>query len=297
MKNKRVQAEMYIKFCIFYRVPYLQPSILQVAMYAKFLGNSFASPASVKNYLSGAKSWVTHHCGNPSAFLAQEAVDVVKYVSSSSNHVTAPAYPLSANDLLIICEFLDVRPHVPTAIKACILIGFASFLRASNITSPTLQTWGGPHTLRVCDILDSSLGLNLVVYSTKSFHASKPTIIKVLPVKDSPLCPVQAWKKYKDSVRPLALGPAFMLNLQTPLTTRPVVDLMLLALATAGHPFYHLVSMHSLRRGGVQLASHAGADEDALMIHGTWKSKSGIKPYLSQDQSMIPQIIAESLAK
>lgn len=182
-------------------------------------------------------------------------------------------------------------------VKACILIGFSSFLRASNITSPTLQTWGGSHTLRACDVLDTGQGLDLMVYSTKTFNYSKPIVLKIFPVHNSTLCPVKAWRDYKDSVNPWPLGPAFMLNPSTPLTTRPVVDLMRLALASSGHPSYHLVSMHSLRRGGAQLASNAGANQDALMIHGAWKTKSGLKPYITQDQSIIPQIIAESLAK
>lgn len=266
-------------------------------MYARFLGNSFVSPASVKNYLSGAKSWVTHHCGDPSAFISQEAIEVVKYIGSSSNHIPAPAYPLSIPDLLTICEFLDGRPSVPLAIKACILLGFSSFLRASNITSPTFHTWGGPHTLRVCDVIDSGHSIDLVVYSTKTLNSLKPIIIQVLPAKGSTLCPVQAWRKYKLSVNPWPLGPAFMLNPTTPLTPRPVVDLMRLALASAGHQCYHLVSMHSLRRGGAQLASNAGANTEALMAHGTWKTKTGLKPYITQDPSMIPQIIAKSLAK
>lgn len=266
-------------------------------MYAKFLGNSFASPASVKNYLSGAKSWVTHHCGNPSAFLSQEAAEVVKYIASNSKHIPMPAYPLTTGDLKTICEFLDTRPCVPPAIKACILVGFSSFLRASNITSPTLQTWGGVHTLRVCDIIDNNAGLDLVVHSTKTFTCNKPIILRVLPVDNPTLCPVNSWRRYKDSVKPWELGPAFMLNAAVPLTTRPVVEIMRLALASAGHPSYHLVSMHSLRRGGAQLAANAGANDDALMMHGTWKTKSGLKPYINQHQSIVPQIIAESLAK
>lgn len=266
-------------------------------MYARFLGNSFASVASVKNYLSGAKSWVSHHQGDPSAFASQEPADVVKYIGSSSNHMPMPAYPISTSDLGIICQFLDSRPHIPLAFKACILIGFASFLRASNITSPTLEAWGGAHTLRVCDISDTVDGLTLFIHSTKTTKNKLPLQLRILPAQSSTLCPVQAWRNYKDSVNPWPFGPAFMINASTPVTPRPTVNFMRLALASAGHSCYHLVSMHSLRRGGAQLAYSAGADSEALMRHGTWKTKSGLDHYLPKDQSIIPQIIAASLAQ
>lgn len=297
VKNRLVQAQLYIKFCLSYDVPYLRPSVLAVAMYTRFLGNSFSSPATIKNYLSGAKSWVAHHLGNSTAFTAPEPGDVLKRVSTSLNHTVCRAYPLSPQDLLVICSFMDSSPSIPPSVKACILLAYASFLRSSNLTSPTLSVWGGPHTLRACDIIEVEEGLAISIRSTKTLSGATPTILHILPASSAALCPVIAWKRYKTVTKPWPFGPAFLHNDSLPLTPRPIVALMRLALRSAGHPYAHLVTMHSLRRGGVQCAANKGATQQQLMTHGTWTSKSGLKPYLTEDQRIIPQLIAESLAK
>lgn len=296
IKNRRNQAEMYIKFCLAYKFDYLNPTVLAVAMYARFLGNSFSAPATIKNYLSGAKTWIDHHLGDSSSFGAQEPSDVLKRVSSSMNHATSRAYPLTPQDVATICTFLDARQNVPPAVKPCILLAYASFLRASNLTSPSMSVWGGPHTLRAADILDAPDGLVLVISSTKTLAHSKPTYLQIFQAQSQELCPVRAWQHYKTLVRPCPFGPAFLYRDSLPLTPRVVIALMRLALGSVGHPCAHLVTMHSLRRGGVQCAASNGATQEQLMSHGTWRSVSGLRPYITDDQRIVPRIIAKSLA-
>lgn len=221
---------------------------------------------------------------------------MVKTVTTSLNHVTSRAYPLTPHDINTICSFLDATVGVPPAVKPRILLAYASFLRASNLTSPSMSVWGGPHTLRAADILDSSQGLILVIRSTKTVMDNNPIFLQVFPAQAQALCPVKAWREYKALVRPWPFGPAFVYKDSLPLTPRPVIAFMRLVLGSVGHPYAHLVTMHSLRRGGVQCAASKGATRDQLMKHGTWKSSSGLKPYLSEDQRIIPQLIAESLA-
>lgn len=73
------------------------------------------------------------------------------------------------------------------------------------------------------------------------------------------------------------MGPAFMINDSTPLTSSPVVAVMRKALANAGRVLPAKVSFHSLRRGGAQLAARNGASQEEIMSHGTWASKGGVK--------------------
>lgn len=266
-------------------------------MYTRFLGNSFSSAATIKNYLSGARTWVDHHVGDSRAFAAHEPGDVLKRVSSTLQHVTTRAYALTPQDLQAICSFLDGTPSVPLSVKPCILLAYSSFLRASNLTSPLMSVWGGPHTLKACDIVDSGENLYIIVRSTKTLSGASPTYLLIQPSEAPHLCPVRAWREYKQRIKPWPFGPAFLQKDSVPLTPRPVVALMRLALAAITHPHAQQVTMHSLRRGGVQCAAANGAAQEQLMKHGTWKSTSGLKPYLTEDQRIIPRIIAESLAK
>lgn len=86
-----------------------------------------------------------------------------------------------------------------------------------------------------------------------------------------------------------------MVNDKVPLTSKPIVTVLN---AVLGPKLQHgqSVSMHSLRRGGTQTAARAGASEQHLMTHGTWRSKSGLKYYLPKPTSKVPMIIAKSLA-
>lgn len=298
-KNKRLQASQFIRFMLVYQFDYLNPSVAEISMYTQFLANSFSSTATVRNYLSGAKTWVQHHMGNTQAFQSYEASNMFKSISTASNHVPSQSAPLSPTEVKIICSFLDSNLYFPRAVKPCILIAFSSFLRASNLVSPSLTSWGGPHTVQVSDISCVQGQLIIRVKSTKTLKGSKPSFVQVFPSPSSPCCPVQAWLHYVRLINPCPLGPAFVSDTGLPLTTGPVVVAMRMALHNAGHPDPASVSFHSLRRGGAQTAAAQGAPSEDLMSHGLWKSRSGLSSYvpnLPLSQCTVPRCISRSLA-
>lgn len=150
--NRLRQAKSYLTFCVMYGVNYLNPTRLHVAMYVKFLANTHKAPNTVKNYLSGARHWVNFHKGSDFSFSTPEARAVLKSVIDSSKHVPLQAYPLSPADIRVICNYIDSHPEVAMAMKPALLIGYICFFRSSNILSPSLSSWGGPHTLHVSNV-------------------------------------------------------------------------------------------------------------------------------------------------
>lgn len=216
--NRQRQSEVYIRFAVAYQFNFLRPLVVHAVMYVKFLGNSFTSPASIKNYIAGAKGWIAHHLGDNSAFMSPEVIGVFKTVSKDLNHSPSPAPPLLPVHVKTVCEFIDLNPAVPLCIKLALLLGYTCFLRSSNILSPNLSTWGGAHTLRVSDICKSQTGLYIIIRSSKTINSGRPTVLEVLPVPGSSLCPVQSWLMYKAQVRPPYTGPAFILGNGAPLT-------------------------------------------------------------------------------
>lgn len=249
-------------------------------MYVQFLANTYAAPNTVKNYISGARHWINFHCGNDSAFASLEAQAVLKYNISKSTHVPSQALPLQPIDIVNICAFIDANPAVPLACKPAILIGYFCFLRASNLLSVSLTQWGGPHTLSVSDIISTHSGLLVCIRSTKTLKNQKPVMLTVYPVPHNSCCPVRAWHQYLTRVNPSLHSPAFMIDSVTPLTPRPLVDIMRLALKTAGHKNSDRISMHSLRRGAAQAAKRGGASHAALKAHGTWATDAALNTYL-----------------
>lgn len=289
-RNRRRQAELYIKYMLSYNLDYLQPSVADLAMYLQFLANSYPTPATVRNSFSGAKSWV-------SSFLSPELATLAKTITEKSSHCPSQAWPITPDDIHVICSYLDVNNcYYPVAFKPCILLAFTSFLRASNVLSPSFKEWGGPHTLKVRDIVELPDRLLLIIRSTKTFRGRKPITLTIMPSRHSTICPVASWKAYRQLVNPCPLGPAFITRQGLPITPGPVVDAMRKALAAANHPNPSAITFHSLRRGGAQAAAALGASKEQIMIHGTWKSQSGLAAYVKPSPHIVPSLMALTLA-
>lgn len=291
-RNKRAQGYLYVKFMLIYQLNYLAPTVADVSMYAQSLANSYPSTATIKNYLSGAKTWTQHHRGDISSFESPELTTLVKSFVSKSSHIPAQASPLSPVDIKNICAYIDLYPRIPKVIKAAILIAYAAFLRVSNVLSPSLTSWGGPHTLRMSDIVCDQNTMFLLIRSTKTLRGPRPARIEILPTDNPSTCPLQAWFDYIKWGNPCPLGPAFVLPSGVPLTPPPVVATIQAALKHSGHPDPLSVSFHSLRRGAARAAAAAGVDHTHIMSHRLWASKSGLAAYLPNSPRVVPSIIA-----
>lgn len=168
LRNRDGQAALYVKFMITYGFDYLSPEITDLAMYCQFLANTYRSPATVKNHVSGAKMWVELHQGNITHFGAQEMSSMSKSILEGSTHIPSPAAPIGPQEIKDICAYIDATPNAHPAFKAAILIAFATFLRVSNVLSPSASSWGGAHTLLANDIKLVAEGLVITIRSTKT---------------------------------------------------------------------------------------------------------------------------------
>lgn len=296
LSNRRRQAKTYVTFALFYNVNLLFPSVLHAAMFVKYLANSYKAPTTVKNYVSGTRLWLKHHRGSDLSFSTPEVAAVLTSSLNSSTYVPNQAPSLTPNHVSIICNFLDSLSSPLPAVKAALLIGYTCFLRSSNLLSPTVTQWGGPHTLRVADVFNSPPGLTIRLSSSKTIKNSPPVFLAVAPVQNPSTCPVQAWNAYVAFVKPSLYGPAFMLDSVTPLTPKPFVNIIRLALSHASVPNSSSFSIHSLRRGAAQAADAAGASKDELKVHGTWSTDSGLRSYVPASSSKVATYLASSLA-
>lgn len=209
-----------------YQFNYLAPSIAHLAMYTRFLGNSYASPATIKNYLSGTKAWVYSHGGLVDAFISHEVALLSKTITTEKANIVSQARPISTDDIVVICKFIDADSNVPPAVKPAILFGFAGFFRVSNVLSPTALQWGGPHTLKFSDVSLVNCKLLVQIWSTKTKRSGPPHVIEILPSGVLSICPVRAWINYVNRMQPYPNGPAFLLSPDKPLTPAPVMGVM-----------------------------------------------------------------------
>lgn len=158
-------------------------------MYVQFLKNSFASQVSVKNYVSGARTWILLHQGCVASFDSIEVKQMFAAIDATSLHVPTPAYPLTADVIKLICDYIDSNSQIPMCIKPCILIGYTCFLRSCYLLSPSTIKWMGPHTMLASDIIVSGPGLLILLRSSKSFNARNPKVMSVQKVINPKYCP------------------------------------------------------------------------------------------------------------
>lgn len=172
----------------------------------------------------GQKTGFSNIKGQLLALLLMKFSQMVKSVTKHSNHIVRQAAPLFDSHLHIIVSFCDFNLQVPLAVKPCILLGHTLFLRASNLVSPTMDVWGGPHTLRVNDVTYSQNKLMVRIHST--ITQVKPVVITVLPNPSKAICPVRAWYNYISVISPNTCGPAFLISPARSLTAKMVVTCM-----------------------------------------------------------------------
>lgn len=278
--NRLTQAKSYVAFAVAYQFQPLRPSSTDLCMYTQYLINSGYVPTTVKNYLSGAKTWLSEHGGEIFPFTSFEYLQMYNGISKRSTHIPMRAAPLTWAHIRLIVDFLDLYPHTPRAAKPCILIGFFTFLRSSNLLSPTMSAWGGPHTILAQDIMVAEEGLHISVRTTKTKAGGLPVTTTIPWQDDHHYCPASAWMEYAARTQPWILGPAFLTDQHLPLTARHLVGLMRLALKNCDDLDPARVSLHSLRRGATQCAVSAGLSMDQIKEKGMWRSDSGISPYL-----------------
>lgn len=277
--NRQKQAKSYVTFCVCYNVPCLQPSVTAVCMYSQYLANAFQAVSSVKNYLSGARSWICEHGGDPTSFSSIQLDHMIKSFTKHTTHIVKRAFPLLPVHISAICQYLNVSPRTPRCIKACILIGYSCYLRSSNLMLPSFDLLTGAHTLYARDVLVVPQGLKIIINSTKS--RSTPYTITVTYNAVAQICPVNAWICYASSRRCNPNRPAFMINDSTPLSPNVVVKIMRDSLQSFNDIDLTSITMHSLRRGAAQAAESNGAPLPDIMKRGGWKTAAGVKPYLT----------------
>lgn len=279
--NRRKQAEEYVRFAVMYNFAPLAPSITNACMFAQHLALKHAAPGSLKNSISGARLWIQEHNGYLEAFNSIQLSRLVKSFVKKSTHVPRRAARLLPHHIKRLCSIADSSSSFPLAFKPAILIGYTCLLRGSNLLSPSTQEWAGPHTLLAKDITRSSEGLLVLIRSTKTRCDPRGQTFTIPLAQDPSFCPVLAWDHYKAFVNPAASGPAFIQLDRRPLTPTIMVKIMRAALMCEQDIIPTDISMHSLRRGATAAAVNQGLTLAEIKLRGTWKSDSGIRPYLA----------------
>ena len=242
-------------------------------LYVQCLVNSFKNITSIKNYLSGAKTFLSMAGGDPTPLSSAIIGTVLRGAARLSTHIPAPAPPLPRYVLTRLCQALRSLGGDGKVAMAAVLFGVTTFLRQSNFL-PSSIGQVSPHLVRRQDVHHRNGSLWVVIRSTKTRLASKgPLTLLIAPAPGSPLCPVAACLAAWKAVPAPVTAPLFLLpSTGRPLTPPGLVALLRATLQAMGEPLGRDLTVHSLRRTGALLAAGQGVPDADVMQHGTWTS-------------------------
>ena len=253
------------------------PTLSPILHYTQFLANSFTSVASIKNYLSGAKTFVTNAGGDYSPFTSRIIPDILRGITRLSTHVPTPAASLDPITVKRMCDVMWALGPDARIARAAVLFAFATFLRQSNFL---YTSTGATHMLTRGDITPAPYGLAVHVASTKTILRTHPVIIPVHRIPDCKYCPVDAYLAAKASTPAPLSAPLFLIGSGRPLTPTGLAGLMRTALNVVGRrPGGGKVTVHSLRRSGARAAATGDCGRSDVMLHGTWRG-AGVDAYV-----------------
>ena len=296
LSNHRRQFKCYLKFMSLYKFNYLIPTVNSILMFTQYLANSHHHVTTVKNYLSGAKTFVRNLGGDLTAFESFHVSNLLKGVARLSSHVPSSPPSLTVTEVRRCADALAALGPLGIVARGAFLFGVATFLRQSNYVSGAVTT--RLHLLRRRDLDFAPPGMLVTVASSKTIRDPRDAV--VIPVAAAPgsrYCPVAACKAALAVVTAPASSPVFLCPPNgAPLSASLLLRLVRAALRAHACASWASVSLHSLRHTGARLAAGAGAPLPEIMDHGTWRSRA-VRTYVPKvAQSSVPSRLTALLA-
>ena len=290
-QNHLRQTQTYLRFMLKHNFPHLNPSIIHLLLYTQFLANSFKAVATVKNYISGSKSFLTQQGASTDILSSPLLTNLFKGLYRLSDHIPDQAPPLLTSDVKCVCDLLAALDDHARIARVAILIGFATFLRQSNLLPSAVL--GGDHCIRREDMVATPTELWITINSSRTISDVRNRVCIPVYAASSRYCPVLAWHQYVQRLPLPPHFPAFMLSPAIPLTSVKLTSYLRGALASMRHPLAGTATVHSLRRSGARAAAAGGAPEPEVMTHGTWTS-SAVHAYVPKKLfTKVPHVIAQ----
>jgi len=252
-------------------------------MYACFLSRTFRSTQSIRNYISGIKTWHKLLNFDTSSFQDIELKLTLQGLDKTMAHLPHPGLPILPHHLSAIKHRLDLSSPFDATIWASIIVSFFAFLRKSNLVPPSISSFNPREQLCRSDFRFVQQGLLIQIQWSKSRqHHDHMHVIPVSALPQSELCPLWAYCHMLALQPASASSPAFSVIRSghlVPLTQHVLRQHFRRLVSDIGlNPVDY--SFHSLRRGGATVAAMAGIPDSLIRTQGDWRSMV-YKDYIS----------------
>ncbi|XP_063430649.1 uncharacterized protein LOC134712741 isoform X1 [Mytilus trossulus] len=275
-KNLRTQLNTYLLFCEKFCRSAFPVDQETLCGYVCFLSDNFKNSGSVRNYLSGVKTWAillnfdTEEFNSPSLRLTLSGIDKL---NTNIPNIKLPFEPYHLNRMFEVLDMTSVQDAVMWAV---IMISFYAMLRKSQFANNSRTTFNPKEQLTRGDIQITEEGLIIDIQWSKTSQKHKN--IHQIPLKrveDCTLCPVLAYSRMVTMLPALPGEPAFGLSDSKGKIcafSKSDIDKILHKLLVRCGIDTSQYSFHSLRRGGATCASAAGCSDSEICTIGNWTS-------------------------
>jgi len=278
LRNLRSQWASFRTFCEHYGVRNRFPASIQLLVaYMAWLCRTIRSQDTVRNYVHGLKVLHSLQGMDVSNFTNLTVTLALRGVDRRLRYTPRRAQPITPGMLTRMMERLDPESPTDATFRALFLLSFYLFLRKSSTVSNSVKGFDASKQLVRGDC-KRKRGI-LFVYSkwSKTNQFGKRSHgVPLLPLANSPLCPVAAYDNMCRLVPAADTDPAFCTvvdGVRKPITYA-VFQKKLKASTKAIGLDPKLFSTHSFRRGGATLAFRAGIAGDTIKILGDWQSEA-----------------------
>ena len=274
-KNLRVQWLTFIIFCMHYNLQIVPAEVETLSLFAQFLSRSFATVASIYNYLSGVRILHLYLGVSPPDLTDFSLKLVLTGLKRVKGHMVKQAAPITPELLVDIYPLIMLDSNGPV-IWALFLTAFFLFLRKSNLVPLTPNSFDSSRQLTRGDFMFGKSSVLVTIKWSKTIQfGDRCLALPLLPIPGSVLCPVSALKHMMDKFPTFSpLDPAFHIVVNgrvTPLTYLRFQGYIKKYVSLKGlDPA--LYSSHSFRRGGATYAHSCGVPDNLIQLQGDWRS-------------------------
>lgn len=303
-KNIRTQWESYYMFCIYFKLKPLPTTVSIMSIYAQFLSRSFKSVEAINNYISGVKLLHLYLDIEYPQFDSFHLKLVLKGLARLNPHCPNQANPITPSMLYDMSKNFDTNSPIDSTFWCLFLHAFFLMFRKSNLVPDSVTAFNSSKQLcRDNYEFDEEKGVLLVKinWSKTIQFGEREIVIPLVPIPNSPLCPVKAYLNMISLTVVSGKNPAFCIKtgkIIKPVTYKQLQSVLKHMVASIGKDASKF-SSHSFRRGGCSWAFSANVPTELIQLYGDWKSEA-YKKYLKfdlEDKILVAKSMNEHILK
>lgn len=272
VSNVLIQWKTYHKFCEKFERHEWPTSTETLCLFAQHLAKKFRSVDSIEHYLQGVKKLHLYAGEQPPDLKSFHLQLTIKGLRRTLRHRIRQAKPITPEILLAINKTLDMSDSTNVVLWAAFLTAFFLLLRKSNIVPLNRHSFDPGKQLSRGQIKVSDKHVRVKIDWSKTIQFRERSVsFKMRRIKNSPLCPVKAFKQMLRRVPANKSAPCFVCADGLPLSYNMFNYRLKKALKQCGKK-YKRFSAHSFRHGGLTWGYKMGVERKMLQAMGDWKS-------------------------